>query len=351
MASPPAQPAKKPATVTKGHTVAFALVALICLFILVLLPFALSSVFRDISDQAAPIFILNRASNGAEVKSDIYMQVIALNEWEGTASIRVTAHQNCERKCPWGDRYLFVSVYSDSDEKGRPTSEVVTLPATQRDSVQVLKLPIFGDPIRYPFDHYRLGIGVIIDRLLPDGSTTTLTPEQARAYATISLQARIPRVAMSKPVTLNPESVHNEGDVEEYAVVEFVTFERPVYLRVLTVLLVILVTAAAAYAVFMRPLDQLIINAGALVLGVWGIRAVLLGTNLQGLTAVDLSLTMVILFLLVAITVRTMYLLEERSKYTFFHRLHRAKDPPPPPPPKTDPSAADNVPEARQIDG
>ena len=56
-------------------------------------------------------------------------------------------------------------------------------------------------------------------------------------------------------------------------------FERPLYLRIVTVLLVVLIGAASAYAVFLRPLSELIINAGALVLGVWGIRAVLLGTE------------------------------------------------------------------------
>jgi hypothetical protein len=81
---------------------------------------------------------------------------------------------------------------------------------------------------------------------------------------------------------------------------------------VLTVLLVLLVTAAAAYAVFLRPLSELIAGAGALVLGVWGIRAVLLGTNVPGFTAVDLSLAVVILFLLGAITARVLISLYRR---------------------------------------
>ena len=63
----------------------------------------------------------------------------------------------------------------------------------------------------------------------------------------------------------------------------------------------------------MRPLDQLIINSGALVLGVWGIRSILLGSAVPGLTAVDISLSVVILFLLVTITARTLWLLEENS--------------------------------------
>ncbi len=86
-------------------------------------------------------------------------------------------------------------------------------------------------------------------------------------------------------------------------------------------------------AVFMRPLDQLLLNVGALVLGVWGIRAILLGTSLTGVTAVDLSLTMVILFLLAAITLRTMlYLYHRAGLSTPMPRFLRRRLPPAQPP-------------------
>src|SRR6266545_3054727 len=107
-----------------------------------------------------------------------------------------------------------------------------------------------------------------------------------------------PRYVMRAPVPLDGEQYQADVDVEPYAYVDLLTFERPLYVRVLTVLLVLLVTAAAAYAVFLRPLDQLIINSGALVLGVWGIRSIMLGSGVPGVTAVDLALSVVILFLL-----------------------------------------------------
>jgi hypothetical protein len=54
-----------------------------------------------------------------------------------------------------------------------------------------------------------------------------------------------------------------------------VAFERPRYLRVLAVLLVLLIATAVAYSVLLRPPEDLIVNSGALVLGVWGVRAIL----------------------------------------------------------------------------
>jgi hypothetical protein len=116
------------------------------------------------------------------------------------------------------------------------------------------------------------------------------------------------------------------------------TFSRPTYLQVLTVLLVMLVTAAAAYAVLMRPLDQLVINAGALVLGVWGIRAIMLGTSVPGVTAVDLCLMLVILFLLLALSVRTLSYLYPRSGLKFGRRPQESASPA-----QTGPIARDKV--------
>jgi hypothetical protein len=89
-----------------------------------------------------------------------------------------------------------------------------------------------------------------------------------------------------------------------YSHVHLLALERPTCLRALAVVLTLLVSAAAAYAVFLRPLQELVVNSGALVLGVWGIRQILVPGSYNFVTSVDLSLSLVILFLLGAITVR-----------------------------------------------
>jgi hypothetical protein len=326
-------------------TVSYTIVAVLLLFIVVALPIAVASVTSDVTDQSAPIFDLNRAATSQKARADVHMQVIGVNEWDGTASIRVSAHQTCDGPCQWGDRFLFVSTFGDTsgEEASRPASETISLAAGAHDVTQVIKLPLFGDPIRYPFDKYKLGVGLIVDRIAADGSATTLSGSGAASYVDVTLQARVPRMTMSRPRSVDPAAVQDDDDIEQYAVVELLSFQRPIYLRILTCLLVLLVTAAAAYAVFLRPLDQLIINSGALVLGVWGIRSILLGSSVPGLTAVDLSLMVVILFLLVTITVRTLWLLEDRSHVTLIQRLRRQKAPDTPPE-KKEALPPDNVP-------
>lgn len=343
-----AQPATKPPTAKKATTTAYFTVALLLLFIMVMLPFAVTSVFTDISEQSATVYQINTVDEALPIFVEVHMQVIGINEWDGTASIRISTNQTCEQACPWGDRYLFVSVFGDTSggREERPSTQAVTLAADARDATQVITLPIFGDPIRYPFDSYRLAVGVVVDRILDGGTIQILTADQAKSYVAVSIQGRIPRVKMNAPVSIDPDALPTRSSTEPFAVVELLTFERPLYLKILTVLLVLLVTAAAAYAVFMRPLDQLIINSGALVLGVWGIRSILLGTGVPGFTAVDLALSVVILFLLATITIRTMYLLDESSAVSLFR--WRSKQPATaeaPSPPKT----PDLVPERENV--
>jgi hypothetical protein len=172
-----------------------------------------------------------------------------------------------------------------------------------------------------------MALGIIMDRLYPDGREETLTLAEAADYVTIWGSARLPRINVEPLTVSSPDdpTVQIAAARQPYLFVDAVRFKRPLYLQVLTVCLVLLVTAAAAYAVFLRPLDQLIINAGALILGVWGIRVILLGTNLPGLTAVDLALWAVILFLLVAITVRTLWLLEEDTGWRVLRTLVRPR--------------------------
>ena len=330
-------PAGRNLSARKSATVAYFCVGLVVLSLIALLPFALTSVAEDVLDQSVPVYDVTRASPAEPIHSDAHLQITSINEWDGTASIRASLHQNCVDRCPWGDRYIFTSVYGDTEggDELRPSSTIVTLPATTRDHTEDFKLPIFGDPIRYPFDQYRLALGVIVQRIQPDGSIQTLSTEEARPYVTISIQGRIPRATMSRPLALDPADVPHEGVVEPYVVVEELEFQRPLYMQVLTILLVILVSAAAAYAVFLRPLNELIVGSGALVLGVWGVRGILLGTGLPGVTAVDLSLSVVILFLLATITIRTAWLLEESSMVRPLRsRLPPTKPPPDPPRPE-----------------
>jgi hypothetical protein len=316
------------------HRAAYLLIVLLLLFIVVLLPFAITSLVADFRQRATPNHSVASIDGEPIDRGSVAIDLIGLNEWEGSVTVRVTAHQECDEPCDWRDRYRFVSLWGDDFQPSdRPTIEQVTVPESPPVITRTFQLPLSGDPLRYPFDHYQLALGLIMDRLYPDGREETLTLGEAKNYVTVWISARIPRmrVAPLAESTSDDPTVKAESDDQPYLFADVIQFSRPLYLQVLTVFLVLLAAAAAAYAVFLRPLDQLIINAGALILGVWGIRVILIGTTLPGLTALDLALWSVILFLLVTITVRTLWLLEEDSGWRLLRTLvgHRRNAKPP----------------------
>jgi hypothetical protein len=74
--------------------------------------------------------------------------------------------------------------------------------------------------------------------------------------------------------------------------------------------------------VFLRPLHDRG-QAGALVLGVWGIRAILIPSNIQYITAVDLALSLVIIFVLGALTMRALVFVHDAAGLALLGRRRR----------------------------
>jgi hypothetical protein len=299
------------------HRVAFSLVALVLLLLLAILPFAIDSIVGNLirPDTNKDFFITAPDTPSGYSYSRIRIRLLSLDEWSGVVTLLVSGVHVCEPACYLDDKYLFVSVPLDQKLQDGllPLSQSVSFPANSNETVQQFTLPVYGDSLRFPFDTYRLRLGVIMQRVFPDGTTTTLTPDDAYGHLYLTVIPHVARTSMDTPSVVDPDSVRPWRTNLQYVSVSDLVLERPLYVRAMTVLLVLLVSAAASYAVFLRPLNELVVNAGALVLGVWGIRAILLGTNVPGLTAVDLALSTVILFLLAAITVRAFHFLSAKN--------------------------------------
>jgi len=77
--------------------------------------------------------------------------------------------------------------------------------------------------------------------------------------------------------------------------------------------LVLLIAMASGYAAFMRSVPDLVMGAGGLVLGVWGIRSMLVPGSISYATVVDMALGLVITFLLTTLSVRMLLYLCERN--------------------------------------
>jgi hypothetical protein len=74
--------------------------------------------------------------------------------------------------------------------------------------------------------------------------------------------------------------------------------------RIVTIVLVILISASAIFALGLRTLHELVLGIGGIILGIWGVRSVVVQTEIPDVTLIDLILAFVILVLLLALSIR-----------------------------------------------
>ena len=306
------------------HRLVFALILAFLLLVIVLLPFALGSlmgyVLRPQSNRVYSLLGAGASPDPSHVR--LHLDVLSVDEWGRSVQIRVSGNHICEQRCQFSDQVVFVASPESGDlAEGLPASDSVDLPSSGSRATQTITLPVVGQPVLFPFDTYRLGLGVMLHRVAADGSSQDLSENDARGRLFLSMQTHVSRAIMHDPAPESAQALGLETPGSEYVGTWAVTFERPAYLKILTILLVLLVVVAASYAVFLRPLAELVINAGALVLGVWGIRSILLGSSPPNGTLVDIALSMVIFFLLIAIATRALSFHRSRGDV----RLRRRK--------------------------
>jgi hypothetical protein len=163
--------------------IAFFLTSLVALSVVVTLPFSVKSVVDDILGPVTGRVVKitrDRPDGSHRNHTKLHMAFVAIDETQLLASIRVSGHHVCVA-CDWSDRVLFVSVTQDDlDADGMPPSVSVTLPQSNSEISELIQLPVRGHPIHYPFDSYRLVVGVVLQRLRPNSLPETLSPADAK---------------------------------------------------------------------------------------------------------------------------------------------------------------------------
>ena len=109
---------------------------------------------------------------------------------------------------------------------------------------------------------------------------------------------------MEPPQAIDRDRALAVTDPYALPLVEALHFQRPAYVKILAVLLILLISVSGGIALLRRDVDDLLLGIGGLILGIWGVRSVLVSQPLPGVSAIDLALSLVILFLLLGLTVR-----------------------------------------------
>jgi hypothetical protein len=291
-------------------------------FVIVMLPLAIRSMQEVLGRAPDPLYDfitgqqLSPAAEAAAEQESTYVNLglIGLDEENGQITIAVSGNRTCGSACP-ALTLTFTALDNDADQRrGLPPSATLTLKPTDTVFSQSVQLPVRGQPSLYPFDDYTLWLGVGGVAIEPDGRSIEITPATMAGNAVVTFQNRISDMVMDKPVAIDPNHARSETDPFHFLAVQSLNFTRPVYLEVLTVVLVVLIAVSAAMALFTRGIDELALGFGSLILGIWGVRSVLMPNSLSTATAVDLALTWVILFLLLGLIIRAAVHFQRRSE-------------------------------------
>jgi hypothetical protein len=296
------------------HRTRLALVATVVVAcgVAAMLPLAADSMRIVLGNQSAPLYDLltgepvtpDAAAAASSASTYVNFGLVALDPIGGSATLAVSGNRRCAGPCE-PVTFTLTGLDDDADQRrGLPPSATLTLSPTDKVFSRSVQLPVRGRPGLYPFDDYLLWLGVAGVATAPDGTTADLRPDMLAGQATFTLQNRIPGILMSPPVALDPQVLRSVTDPFAFLTVQALKFERPLYLKVLAVALVLLIAATAALALFLRTIEELALGIGGLILGVWGIRSILMPQALPTVTAVDLALSWVIVLLLLGLTVR-----------------------------------------------
>ncbi|MBD0324142.1 MAG: hypothetical protein ICV72_12260, partial [Aldersonia sp.] len=301
-----------PATTHHGlgmRILAIAALAVLLAGLTFVLPTTVRDILRDLRQPLPHVYSLTPPNVPEQpTRSRLHLAVLNVDQWGGTVDIRVSGTHVCETPCPWNDQFLFVAEQrSQIGVEGLPAFATVTLPPTATEISQEITLPINGYPLRYPFDTYELGLGVIMQRVPANGVAVPLSAAKAQGHLFISLNSHVPALIMNPPIAVNPSSVDIPESAYEYTNLQILTFGRPSYQQALAALLVLLTAVTTVYSAFVRSVTDLVTGIGSFVLTLWGVRSIIVGFTTPGITGVDLALSGIILFLLVALALRLLH--------------------------------------------
>lgn len=299
----------------RWHRAALIVTALLIVAVVVTFPFAVRSMGDQLFGRqettlydfltGAPITAEDAAADAA-MESFFNISVIDIDPGAESVTLGIFGNRLCTPLCPASTASLFALDDTLLVRRGLPPSGSLDLSPGNRAFSQTLALPIRGRASLYPFDTWSLRLGLMVENVLPNGTVIPVTPQLVQDRVSITLQNQSDDFLMASPAPIAPDSVRAIGDPGDFLAVLDVTFERPGYLKLLSVILVLLITVSGVLALITRSIDDLTLGIGGLILGIWGVRSIMVPQPVPSVTAIDLSLSTIILLILLGLAIRAL---------------------------------------------
>jgi hypothetical protein len=294
------------------NRMALIVTAVVAIAVLVFLPRALVSLYEEMRGQEISrvydLFTGSVVDPSQVPPTDaafVNITITDLDEARRTAALTISGNRVCPAECP-PVTATFYSLASDAAQRrGLPPSAAVTIPGESGSYTFAIELPVRGQPQRYPFDTYTLLLGLLASVTLPNGEEQVVDAlELAQRNVLVTLEDQVGRMTMAPPVPVDPAAVRSPSDPATFLLVDQLTWERPDHQRIMTALLLLLIAVSALLALGLRSVNELVLGIGGIILGIWGVRSVVVTTPLPNITLVDAVLALLILILLLALALR-----------------------------------------------
>jgi len=225
---------------------------------------------------------------------------------ENTRQIRlvVMGRRFCTDSCDPMTINLY-ALPAENDPLSLPSTVSIDLPTNSQPFDTEEYLPVVGRPQSFPVDKYVLRLGVAVVSTSKDGVVMPLTREQLDERGVIIMTEEImPRFVVKERIPNDELSVRDDLISLGISMQVTLSFQHPAYLRIEAFLLVLLIGITGIVTVLRQDMDDLLFGIGSLILSMWGIRAILVQTDYDGVTIVDVVLVLFAILILLGCLIR-----------------------------------------------
>src|SRR5262249_17338563 len=158
----------------------------------------LVNVALDIHSEHSAVHYLPNHAAASTAAFRLHLDVTNLSDADGIANVRASAERRCPTPCTTTDQLTLTTVVAPGDdpESWVPVTDVLTFPPSTTAVSQQLRLSVHGDPIRYPFDTWLLGVVITHERKGAGGEFIPVPLSPTGGELAVSVEDRVPRMVM-----------------------------------------------------------------------------------------------------------------------------------------------------------
>jgi len=268
------------------------------LVIIVLLPIASLDVLNsvDLNDSENYSITPNDATLDGKDYTRVDINLVSLSELGQSAAIKVSGHRTCSANCSdYTDIVTFFAISKkDPTRESFPVTEAIIIPDGSSDFSKDFNFPVDGKFVLYPFDTYKIGVGITVERILLDKSNRLLSPEEVSRQYSIKLNESLLKMEVSAFKPVEPSVVKPKLATFDYAYSGIINFQRPLFIKIIDTIIMALVTFLALYTVIFMPFEPVAVNGGTVIFGLYGARTLVLGGYPSDTTLIDAIFLIVI---------------------------------------------------------